>query len=141
MSEDLKIKFRRIVDEAWNKGNLDVLDELHSADYIEHQPPFPDVKGLDAFKQMVAGTRQTYPDFHITIHELILEGDRLAVRWTWTGTHLGQSQHLAIQPTGKQLTVTGSHILHFEKGKLVEGWNFADVLGVLKQLGIVPQPG
>lgn len=73
------------MDEAWNKGNLDILDELHSADCIEHQSPFPDVKGLDAFKQMVGGTRKTYPDFHLTIHELILEENRLASRWTWTG--------------------------------------------------------
>ncbi len=59
MSEDIKAKFRRIVDEAWNKGNLDILDELHSTGYVEHRPPFPDVAGLDAFKQMVAGAHQT----------------------------------------------------------------------------------
>ena len=141
MSEDLKTKFQRIVDDAWNKGNLDALDELHTADYIEHHPPFPDVEGLAAFKQMVAGTRKTYPDFHLTIHELILEGDKLAVRWSWTGTHLGQTQQLAIPPTGKQLTVTGSHILHIEEGKLIEGWQFADALGLLRQLGLGSQTG
>ena len=63
MSEDIKAKFRRVVDEAWNKGNLDTLDELHSAEYIEHRAPFPDVEGLGAFKQMVAGARTSYPDF------------------------------------------------------------------------------
>ena len=82
MSEDIKAKFRRVVDEAWNRGNLEALDELHSSGYVEHRPPFPDVAGLDAFKQMVAGTHQTCPDFHITIEELILEKDRLAVRFS-----------------------------------------------------------
>lgn len=139
MSEDLKTKFLRVVNEAWNKGNLDVLDELHSAAYIEHHAPFPDVVGLDAFKQIVAGTRETYPDFRLTIHELIHEGDKLAARWTWTGTHLGQTPQLAIPPTGKFLTVPGSHIFHIEEGKLVEGWQFADALGLLRQLGVIPQ--
>ncbi len=141
MSKDIKAKFRRIVDEAWNKGNLDSLDELHSASYVEHRPPLPDVTGLDAFKQMVAGAHQTFPDFHITIDELILEGDKLAVRFSWTGTHLGQSQNFPVPPTGKQLIVTGSHILHLEGGNLIEGWQHADNLGLFQQLGLVPQPG
>ncbi len=141
MSEDIKAKFRRVVDEAWNKGNLDTLDELHSSGYVEHRPPLPDVTGLDAFKQMVAGAHHTFPDFHITIDELILEGDKLAVRFSWTGTHLGQSQNFPVPPSGKQLIVTGSHILHLEGGKLIEGWQHADNLGLFQQLGLVPQPG
>jgi steroid delta-isomerase-like uncharacterized protein len=141
MSEDIKAKFRRVVEQAWNKGNLDTLDELHSPDYIEHNPPFPDVDGLDAFKQAVAGTHKTYPDFHLTIHELILEGDKLAARWMWTGTHSGQTQQLSIPATGKHLTVTGSHIFHLKEEKLIEGWQFADNLGILQQLGIVTQKG
>lgn len=141
MSEDIKAKFRRVVDAAWNKGNLDALDELHSADYIEHRAPFADVEGLGAFKQEVAAARMSYTDFHLTIHELLLDGDKLAARWTWTGTHTGQTRQLTIPPTGKQLTVTGSHILHLEGDKLIEGWQFADNLGLLQQLGRNPQSG
>ena len=140
MSEDLKTKFLRVVDEAWNKGNLDALDELHAPGYTEHHAPFPDVEGLEAFKQVVAGAHTTYPDFHITIHELILEGDKLAARWSWTGMHLGQTRQLAIPPTGKRLTLTGAHILHIQGDKLVEGWQFADDLGLLQQFGLTPQP-
>lgn len=141
MSEGIKTRFLRVVDEAWNKGNLDALDELHSPDYTEHHATFPDVGGLEAFKQMVAGARTTYPDFHITIYELILEGDKLAARWSWTGTHLGQTRQLAISPTGKEITLTGSHIFQIEGNKLIEGWQFADDLGLLQQLGLSPQPG
>lgn len=141
MSEDIKAKFRRVVDDAWNKGNLDTLDELHSTNYVEHRPPFPDIVGLDAFKQVVAGARLTCPDFRITIDELILEGDKLAVRFSWTGTHSGQGQNFPIPPTGKRLTVTGSHILQLEREKLIEGWHFEDNLGLLKQLGLVPPIG
>jgi steroid delta-isomerase-like uncharacterized protein len=140
MSEEIKTKFLRIVDEAWNKGNLDALDELHSTDYVEHHSPFPDVEGLDAFKKMVADVHKTYPDFHITIHELILEGDKLAARWSWTGTHLGQTRQLTIPPTGKKITLTGSQILHIKEYKLIEGWQFADDLGLLQQFGFTPQP-
>lgn len=141
MSEEIKTKFLRVVDEAWNQGNLAALDELHASDYIEHHSPFPDVEGLDTFKQMVANARKTYPDFHITIHELILEGDTLAVRWSWTGTHLGETQLLAIPPTGKRVTLTGSHFLHIEGDKLIEGWQFANDLGLMQQLGFTAQPG
>jgi predicted ester cyclase len=138
MSEDLKTKFRPVVDEAWNRGNLDVLDELHSAEYIEHHSPFPDIEGLEAFKQMIAGVRRAYPDFHLTIHDLINEGDKLAVRWSWKGTHSRKSPMLKIPPTGKQVTVNGSHILHSHQGKLIEGWQISDDLGLLQQLGVVP---
>ena len=84
MLEDIKAKFLRVVNEAWNKGNLETLNELHSPDYPEHHAPFPDVEGLEAFKQLVARARASYPDFYLTIHELILEGGRLASRWSWT---------------------------------------------------------
>jgi len=141
MSEDIKTKFRRVVDEAWNKGNLDTLDELHSTGYIQHRTPLTDIVGLDAFKQEVAGARVNFPDFHLTIHELILEGDNFAVRYSWTGSHLGQAKSIPIPPTGKELTVTGSQILHLQGDKLVEGWQFADNLGLFQQLGLVPKPG
>lgn len=141
MSEDIKTKFRRVVDEAWNEGKLDALDELHLPDYIQHRTPLPDIVGLDAFKQELAGARQNFPDFHLTIHELIHESDRLAVRYSWTGTHSGQAKSFPIPPTGKQLTVTGSQILHLQGDKLIEGWQFADNLGLFQQLGLVPKPG
>jgi len=141
MAEDIKAKFLRIVDEAWNQGHLDLLNELHSIGYIEHHPPFPDVEGLDAFKQMVASAHIAYSGFHLTIHEVVLEGDMLAARWTWTGTHSGQTPGLPIPPTGKTLTVSGLHFLHFDGDKLVEGWQFADNLGMLQQLNLIPKIG
>jgi predicted ester cyclase len=141
MSEGIKNKFHRVVDEAWNRGNLDSLDELHSIGYVEHRPPFPDVGGLDAFKQAMVGAHLAFPDFHLTIDELILEGEKLAVRYAWTGTHSGQSPTLPIPPTGKRLTVTGLQIHHIDGDKLIETWQFADNLGLFQQLGLVPKPG
>ena len=138
MSEELKAKFLRIVDDAWNKGNLEALDELHADGYVEHViPSAPDVVGLVAFRQLVAHTRTAYPDFHITIHELVADGDKMAARWTWTGTHSAQTPIHALPPTGKHVTVNGFHFFHTQQGKLIEGWQFADGLGLLQQLGLV----
>jgi predicted ester cyclase len=141
MSEDIKTKFLRVVDEAWNQRNLDTLDELHTADYIEHRPPFQDVIGLEAFKQTVAGAHITFPDFHITIEDILHEKDKLAVRFSWTGTHSNSSQNFPMPPTGKKLTVTGVHFLCVKGDKLVEGWQFADNLGIFQQLGLIPKAG
>lgn len=141
MPEDIKTKFLRIVDEAWNQGMLEKLDELHTADYVEHRPPFQDVVGLEAFKQTVAGAHITFPDFHITIEDMLHEEDKLAVRFSWTGTHSSSSQNYPMPPTGKKLMVTGVHILHLKGDKLTEGWQFADNLGTFQQLGLIPKPG
>ena len=141
MKEELKARFLRVVDDAWNKGNLEALDELHADGYVEHMIPLaPDVVGLDAFRQLVAHTRTAYPDFHITIHELIADDDRMAARWTWTGTHFAQTPIHALPPTGKQVTINGFHFFHTQQDKLIEGWQFADGLGMLQQLGIVQMP-
>ena len=114
------------------------LDELHIDNYIEHLiPSAPDVMGLDAFRQLVAHTRTAYPDFHITIHELVPDSDKMAVRWTWTGTHSAQTPIHSIPPTGKFVTINGFHFFHMQNGKLSEGWQFTDGLGLLQQLGLL----
>lgn len=141
MSEELKAKIQRIIDEAWNKGNIDALDELYAANFVGHSasPSFPDIEGLKAQKEFVQDTRNTYPDFHITIDEITIEGDTVASRWTWQGTHKGQSARLPVPPTGKQVTVSGCNVGHMQGGKLVEDWNFADLFGMMQQLGVVPE--
>lgn len=138
MTEELKARFLRVVDDAWNNGNLEALDELHADRYVEHLiPSAPDIDGLDAFRQLVAHTRTAYPDFHITIHEMVVEDDKMAARWTWTGTHSAQTPIHTIPPTGKHVTVNGFHFFHTQQGKLIEGWQFYDGLSVLQQLGLV----
>ena len=138
MTEEIKEKFLRVVDDAWNKGNLEALDELHADGYVEHLiPTAPDVVGLDAFRQLVAHTRTAYPDFHITIHDLVVEEGKMAARWTWTGTHSAQTPIHSIPPTGKHVTIDGFHFFHTQQGKLIEGWQFTDSLGMLQQLGLV----
>ena len=138
--EERKAYARRVVDEAYNKGNLDVLDEHHVADYVYHIPPNPDIEGLEAYKQFITDLRNGYPDLQLTIDEIIVEGDIVAIRWTLQGTHTGQSPTLGIPPTGKKVTFTGCAVTHWVDDKIVEEWNYADHLGLMQQLGfnIVP---
>ncbi len=89
LTEEIIANAQREVEEAWHKGNLDVLDELYSADFVRHRPPNPDIEGLEGYKEWVTDTRNVYPDLRITIDETFVEGDRAAGRWTFQGTHTG----------------------------------------------------
>lgn len=140
MSEEFKAKVEQILVEAWNKGNLDGLDELYAADFVRHRPPLSDVEGLEAFKEYIVGFRSAFPDLRVTYDEMILDGDTFATRWTVRGTHTGPGA-LPFPPTGKQMTLLGCLVVHMEEGKFVEEWQYADFLGMLQQLGVVPPIG
>jgi predicted ester cyclase len=80
-----------------------------------------------------------FPDLHLTIEDLIAEGDKVVDRQTARGTH--QGTFMGIPPTGKQITVTAMNISRIVGGKIVEHWVELDTLGMLQQLGVVPMPG
>ncbi len=110
-------------------------------DVIRHFAPYPDLKGLDAYKKRVEGIRNIYPDHQMTIDEIIVEGNTIAVKFTWQGTHTGVSLIIpSIPPTGKQVKITGCYILHLANGKVVEEWIFEDMLGLQQQLGYTLVP-
>ena len=132
--EENKAIVRLICDEVFNKGNLAVADEVFAADYVEHLPGLP--SGLDGFKDFLAMLRAAFPDLHVTIEDLIGEGDKVVWRWTMQGTHQGELFNLP--PTGKQATWTEIQIGRFADGKLVEHWMSFDRLDLLQQLGVAP---
>lgn len=139
MSEQLKAKVRRTLEEAYNDGNLEALDEIFAPHVIVHRSPVRHVAGLAAFKHLVAETRSIYSDLNLSIDEILLDGEeRGALRWTLRGTHTSQSQNLPIPPTGKQVVYTGSTIFHLQGGKAIEAWEHGDYLGLLQQLGVAP---
>ena len=139
-TEENKASLRRVYEEAINRGNMAVVDELVGPDYIEHDPGYPQpVRGPEGLKQYFMVFRTAFPDLHLAIEDMVGEGDRIAVRHTARGTHQGDL--LGTPPTGKQLTVTGMTFHKFVNGKLVETWVNADTLGLLQQLGVVPAPG
>ncbi len=139
--ENLKILIQKVGEEAWFKGTVDALDAAYAVDYIAHKPPFPDTHGLEAVKQSIANTRQAYTDIQATYMDWIVEGDKLAYRYTMRMKHTGISPSLPIPPTGKQVTLQGCVVVHIQDGKVVEEWEYSDYLGFLQQLGVVPQLG
>ena len=141
MSEELKAKFRKAIEEGWNKGNLDAWDEFYAADYVHHRPPLEVFDSLEAEKQSVANTLKAFSNSEITIHEIVMEGNMSAWRWTWKAKHTGQSPSLPIPPTGKEVTLVGCNVSHWANGKVIEEWEFSDYLGFLMQLGVIPPLG
>src|SRR5262245_20747143 len=137
MSEANKALVRRLYEEVYNQENLDVVDELCAPNFISHMPyvsqPTP---GPAGWKQAIVQWHRAFPDTHQTLETMIAEGDTVAVRWTFRGTHRGT--FLGIAPTGRQMTTTGISCFRLANGKIVEEWIEWDSLGMAQQLGAVP---
>jgi steroid delta-isomerase-like uncharacterized protein len=138
-TEENKLIMRRIYEETWNKGNLAFVDQNFAPSYIVHDPIQGVTNDREGMKQRVTMMRTAFPDMHITIEDIITEGDKLVQRWVAQGTHKGEL--MGIAPTGKQVTITGINISRIVGGKLVEDWTEADMLGMMQQLGVIPPPG
>jgi len=134
-TEENKAKVRRVIEEAWNKGDLAVVDELLAPNYVFHVPG-NDFKGPEGLKQAVTMYRNALPDLHVAIEDMFAEGDKVACRYTYRGTLKGEL--MGIAPTGKQFIVTGAAFMHFVGGKEVEAFNFFDQLSMSQQLGVAP---
>jgi len=139
MSEQNKTAVRRLFDELWNKGNLKVADELIAPNYMDHDPSSPDFgKGPESEKKRVTHYRTAFQDLRLSIEDILAEGETVVARWTCRGVHKGELNGIA--PTGKQFAITGVTILRFANGKIVEGFVNWDALGLMRQLGVVPEP-
>ena len=129
--EENKAIVRRFI-EAYNKRNLDLLDDLVAPDYVDHTHQ---LQGLESLKQLMKGGFKAFPDWHETIEDIIAEGDKVWVRVKTTGTHTGKWVGLA--PTGKKVTSMVVQIFRIVNGKLVEYRHISDSLDLLKQLGAI----
>ncbi len=138
-AEETKAVARRINDEVWNQGDLDVIDELIADDAVISIVGAPqEIRGPAGFREFVTMYRTAFPDLRITIDEQIGEGDVVVNRWTATGTHEGEL--MGIAATGKQATTAGININRISGGKLVQGWGIFDQLGLLQQIGAIEVP-
>ncbi len=136
-TEEHKAMLRRIFDEAVNGGDTSVIDELVDPSYVNHNLPAP-TPGNEGFKQVIMMFRNAYPDLHVTVEDMIAEGDKVASRGTWRGTHRGE--FMGVPATGKQVAVSYCDIWRVENGKLVETWTQSEELGLIQQLGVIPAP-
>jgi predicted ester cyclase len=138
-TEENKQLVLRWREEAYEKKNLNVIDELHAPDYVGHVVGAPGpIRGREALKQLFAAYFAAF-DIHVSSEFLIAEGDMVVVRDTYRLKHKGEFQ--GIPPTGKELSVTGTDIYRIVDGKFVEQWFEADMLGLMQQLGVPSTPG
>jgi|SRR5580658_5015346 steroid delta-isomerase-like uncharacterized protein len=140
MSESNKVAVRRLFEEVWNKGYVPVADQLFAPTYTHHDSSTPDVgRGPEGEKKRVTLYRDAFPDIRFTIDNVTAEGETVVARWSCSGTHKGDLNGIA--PTGKQFHITGISIARFTNGKMVEGFVNWDALGLMQQLGVVPELG
>lgn len=118
-------------------GNFDIIDELMVADYLFHDPVSPvEVRGPEGYKQEFGMYLHAFPDIQITFEQMIAEGDKVAIRWTLSGTHEGTL--MGVAPTGTPVTVTGISMYRVADGKFVETWASYDAMGMMQQLAAPP---
>ena len=130
---------KRVLDEVFSEGRLEVLDEILSPDVVSHDPAEPeDVRGIEAHKVRVAGYRAAMSDLTVAADDVIATGDRVCIRWHVTGTNDGELQ--GIPATGKKVEFMGISIDRFDAdGKIAETWDSWDNAGFMTQLGLTPE--
>jgi steroid delta-isomerase-like uncharacterized protein len=136
-TESNKDLVRRLYEEGFNDGNLDVVDELVAPDVVTHNPIILDAPtGPDSVRGGIEMVRKAFPDLVVEVHDLVAEGDRVAASLTMTGTNEGDYRRGGA--TGERGTIRAFFIWRVDGGKLAENWGVADRMGFLQQLGIVP---
>ena len=134
LSEKNKTVIRNALDDIWNHGNLDKADIFFTKDYVYHG--IPEIHGAEGIKQHVAALRTGVPDFHLTLEDMIAEGDKVVCRWTGGGTQM--SEFMGIPASGKQVKITGIIISRISDNKIAEEWETSDQLGLMQLLGVIP---
>lgn len=136
--QENKALVARAIDEVWNAGKLATIEELYAPDFVAHDPFLPAaVKTRAGWGQYVTQFRTAFPDVHFTIETQIGEGAMVATRWRVRGTMSGPL--LGQAPTGKTGEVTGVTIFRFAGDTIAESWVQRDDLGMLRQIGLVPE--
>lgn len=139
LTETNKAIVSRYFEQVWNNGRLDLIEEFFTEDIVEHGvPQIPGLNGRDSLKAVIGGVREGLPDLHLTLHEVVAEGDKVVTRSSWEGTHRGEL--MGIQATDRQLTNSGAAIFRLADARIVEIWNFSDNLSLMQQLGVIPAP-
>lgn len=135
-AEENKATVRRFIEEVQNNGNVGATDEFIAAHFTDHTPlgVSPDLEGA---KQIFAMIRAGFPDHDAVVEDQIAEGDKVATYKTFTGTHEGE--FAGVPPTGKRATIRVIDIVRLRDGKIVEHWNVVDQLGLMQQLGAIPE--
>ena len=130
---------RMYVEQILSAGNMDVLEMCIARSYVGHNPIQPEgIQGRDGVRQRHARAKASFPDGRFEIEEMIEEGDRVAVRYRFTGTHSGPFAE--VPATGKEITGEGIEIYRLHDGQIVESWSQGNYLGMLQSIGAADTP-
>ena len=134
MSEANKLLLRRWFEQVWNQKSEAAIDEMFHKDGKSHGFPDADsvLAGPEAFKAVHRNFVWAFPDLHVDIQDILTEGDRVAVRWRVSMTHLGD--HLGFPATSKKDFLEGSSFLIVKNNQVLEGWNQMDLTGLMQRL-------
>jgi steroid delta-isomerase-like uncharacterized protein len=137
-AQEKKALVRRFVDEVQSGGNTDALDEICSPEFVNHSAPPGVPSNCEGVKQLTAMFRQAFPDSYFIVEDMMAEGDKVATRKTFHGTH--QGEFMGIPPTGRRVSMGLIDIVRIADGRVVEHWSMGDNLGMMQQLGVIPAP-
>jgi predicted ester cyclase len=134
--EDNKALVRRFVDEVQSAGNIDLIDEICSPEFVNHSAPPGIPADCEGIKIVTAMFRRAFPDSYFTVEDMVAEGDKVATRKTFHGTHEGE--FMGILPSGRSVSMGLMDIVRIFEGRVVEHWSVGDSLGMMQQLGVIP---
>jgi len=139
LTEQHKDSIRSAIEKVWNGNDWSAAAESYHEDVVVHFGPMPDpFVGLEAFRELHELVHAGFPDYHVTIDDIVCEADRAAARWTLHATHTGE--FVGIPATGRKVAVAEFSHFRFEDGKAKEIWLMPDFMGQMQQLGVFP-PG
>ncbi len=141
MSEENKEKVRRLLEEGFGQGKVDVVDEVLDANFVCYDPNSEtgEIRGAETIKGEIEYFRTAAPDLTYTVEDQVAEGDKVVTRYRVSGTH--QGEFFGVPGTGNRVEFTGIQIDRFdESGKMVEEWPEYDLLGAMRQIGAIPEP-
>lgn len=134
---DIKGMMVKFYDEVMNQNKLDQAEKYIAANGIEHDPMMSNSPSIiENVKDVMTAMHVGFPDLRYKVEDMILDGDRIAVRYHMTGTHKGK--FMGIDPTGKPIDIHGVDVMRISNGKVVEHWTYMDSMIMLQQLGLVP---
>ncbi|MET9859073.1 ester cyclase [Streptomyces smyrnaeus] len=133
-TESRRALIQKIWEDTWNRGHVDALDNLLSSDYLRHGRDTPP-QDLRTFKASILATRSAFPDLSTTLDDIVIEGDRAAIRWHSTGSHEGSL--MGVPATKRRVEVGGATFARFEEDRIVEEFVTWDPSALLSALGII----
>lgn len=139
-TQDFKAIAREDIERVWKESDFSFVDEHYADDYVLHDMnQSTEIYGPEGYKSYVQAFRTAFPDLDVIDYEMISEGETVAIKYTWRGTHEGEL--MGIEPTGREVEASGMAFSRFEDGKIREDWVLDDTLGLFQQLGIIESLG